>query len=58
MKYETVAAFSQISSLFLFIAIFVAFAVYAYWPGRERKFEDVQRRALDLGSDRKSIGGQ
>lgn len=58
MTYETVAAYSQISSMLVFIAVFIAVVAFAYWPGHEQKFDKEQRRALDLGADRKSIGGQ
>jgi cytochrome c oxidase cbb3-type subunit IV len=48
MTYETVATISQVSSLLLFIALFVGVLVYAVWPKNKPRFEDAQRRALDL----------
>jgi cytochrome c oxidase cbb3-type subunit IV len=51
MTYETVATFSQVTSLLLFIAMFVAVLIYALWPRNRKRFEEAQRRALDL--DRK-----
>ncbi|MFV0299240.1 MAG: cbb3-type cytochrome c oxidase subunit 3 [Hyphomicrobiaceae bacterium] len=48
MTYATVAAFSQITTLFLFIAMFIAVLVYALWPANGKVFDDVQRSALDL----------
>jgi len=51
MTYDTVAQFSQITSLFLFIALFIGVIVYAFWPGNRRRFEAAQRQALDLDDD-------
>ncbi len=48
MSYETVATFSQVTSLLLFIAMFAAVLVYALWPANGQKFEAAQRSALDL----------
>jgi cytochrome c oxidase cbb3-type subunit IV len=48
MTYETIATISQVSSLLLFIALFVGVLVYAVWPNNKPRFEDAQRRALDL----------
>jgi cytochrome c oxidase cbb3-type subunit IV len=48
MTYETIATISQVSSLLLFIALFVGVLVYAVWPKNKPRFEDAQRRALDL----------
>jgi cbb3-type cytochrome oxidase subunit 3 len=48
MSYETVASFSQVASLLLFMAIFVAVLAYALWPRNGPRFEAAQRRALDL----------
>jgi cytochrome c oxidase cbb3-type subunit 4 len=51
MTYDTVAALSQVTSLLLFIGIFLAVVAYAFWPKNGPRFEEAQRRALDL--DRK-----
>lgn len=51
MTYDTVATFSQVTSLLLFIAMFLAVVAYALWPRNGPRFEEAQRRALDL--DRK-----
>lgn len=58
MTYETVASFSQVSSLLFFVAIFVGVAAYAFWPGNRRRFEVAQRQALDLDKDTNSDGGR
>lgn len=58
MTYETVAAVSQVASMLVFIAVFVAVVVFAYWPGHEAKFTAEQRSSLDLDADSKSIGGR
>jgi cytochrome c oxidase cbb3-type subunit IV len=48
MTYEIIATISQVSSLLLFIALFVGVLIYAVWPKNKPRFEDAQRRALDL----------
>jgi cytochrome c oxidase cbb3-type subunit 4 len=48
MTYDTVAHFSQVTSLLMFVAMFVAAVAYAAWPRNGARFERVQRRALDL----------
>ncbi len=48
MGYETVAAASQVLSLLMFLAMFLAVLVYVLWPKNARRFEAAQRRALDL----------
>lgn len=51
MGYDTIAQLSQVASLLLFIALFVAVLVYAFWPKNRQRFEAAQRRALDLKPD-------
>ena len=48
MTYDTVATFSQVTSLLLFIALFFVVLAYVFWPGNRQRFDDIQRRALDL----------
>ncbi len=48
MTYETIATFSQVTSLLMFVAMFAAVLAYALWPKNGRRFEAAQRRALDL----------
>jgi cytochrome c oxidase cbb3-type subunit 4 len=48
MSYETVATFSQVASLLLFVLMFVVVLVYALWPANGPRFEAAQRRALEL----------
>ena len=48
MSYQTVASFSQVASLLMFIGMFIAVLAYALWPSNGRRFEEAQRRALDL----------
>jgi cytochrome c oxidase cbb3-type subunit 4 len=48
MSYETVASFSQVTSLLMFVAMFVAVVAYALWPRNAPRFEQAQRRALEL----------
>jgi cytochrome c oxidase cbb3-type subunit IV len=58
MTYETIATISQVSSLLLFIALFVGVLVYAVWPKNKPRFEDAQRRALDLDQSDTRLRGQ
>jgi cytochrome c oxidase cbb3-type subunit IV len=48
MTYDVIAALSQVVSLLMFVAMFLAVVVYALWPGNKPRFEEAQRRALDL----------
>lgn len=48
MTYETVATFSQVASLLMFVAMFFAVVAYALWPSNGRVFDEAQRKALDL----------
>jgi cytochrome c oxidase cbb3-type subunit 4 len=57
MTYDTVAAFSQVTSLLLFISMFVAVVAYAFWPRNGPRFEEAQRRALDLDRKPSKDGG-
>ncbi len=57
MTYDTVATVSQVTSLLFFIAMFAGVVAYALWPSNQKRFDEVQRQALDLGDDRR-IGGR
>jgi len=48
MSYDTVATYSQVSSLLLFIGLFLVVVVYVLLPRTKQKLEQAQRRALDL----------
>ncbi len=48
MTYDTVATFSQVTSLLMFVAMFLAVVAYAAWPGNKARFETIQRKALGL----------
>ncbi len=56
MTYDTVATFSQVTSLLMFVAMFAAVVAYALWPRNGKTFDEVQRQALDLGGDRRKGG--
>ncbi|MGD9785373.1 MAG: cbb3-type cytochrome c oxidase subunit 3 [Hyphomicrobiaceae bacterium] len=56
MSYDTVATFSQVTSLLFFIALFVGVVVYVFWPGNRKKFDDAQRRALELDKKDRANG--
>lgn len=58
MSYDTVATFSQVTSLLFFTAMFIGVLVYAFWPGNRQKFDEAQRRALDLDPENKRSGGR
>ncbi len=47
MTYDTVATVSQVTSLLLFIALFIAVIGYVFWPGNRTKFEIAARAALE-----------
>jgi len=48
MTYDTVATLSQVTSLLMFIAMFLAVLVYALRPRNGPRFERAQQSALDL----------
>ena len=48
MSYDTVASISQVTSLLMFVTMFIAVVAYAMWPKNGPRFERAQRRALDL----------
>ncbi len=48
MTYQTVASISQVASLLMFIAMFIAVVAYALWPSNGPRFDAAQKRALDL----------
>ncbi|NJO32101.1 MAG: cbb3-type cytochrome c oxidase subunit 3 [Rhodospirillales bacterium] len=48
MTYDTVATISQVTSLLLFIGMFLGVLAYALKPSNGPRFERAQRAALDL----------
>jgi cytochrome c oxidase cbb3-type subunit 4 len=58
MSYDTVASFSQITSLLMFVVMFLAVLAYALWPKNGPRFEEAQRRALDLDRKPENRGGR
>ena len=58
MSYETVATFSQVTSLLMFIGMFLCVLLYALWPRNGARFETIQRRALDLDQTDKNNRGR
>lgn len=48
MTYESVAWLSQVTSLLMFVGMFVVVLAYAVWPTNAARFERAQQRALDL----------
>ena len=57
MTYETVAAFSQSAALLIFMGMFAAVVIYAFWPGNQKQFDETARNALDL-DDEVNDGGE
>ncbi len=51
MDYNTVATFSQVTSLLMFIVLFIGVLAYALWPANGKRFDAAQRDALDLDSN-------
>jgi cytochrome c oxidase cbb3-type subunit IV len=47
MNYDTVATVSQVTTLILFIALFLAVIGYVVWPGNRAKFDKAARAALE-----------
>lgn len=48
MSYDTVATWSQVASLLMFIAMFAAVLIFALRPKNKMWFDAAQKRALDL----------
>jgi cytochrome c oxidase cbb3-type subunit IV len=47
MTYDTVATVSQVTTLLLFISLFILVIGYVLWPGNQAKFDKAARAALD-----------
>ncbi len=58
MSYDTVAQISQVTSLLLFVALFAGVLAYAFWPANRKKFEVIQRDALDLDTQSRTDRGR
>ena len=52
MSYDTVATISQVTSLLMFMTMFIAVIAYVFWPGNKRHFDTAQQRALELDARR------
>lgn len=58
MSYDVVATFSQVTSLLMFMALFLGVLAYAFWPANKKRFDDAQKRALDLSDESEAKRGQ
>jgi cytochrome c oxidase cbb3-type subunit IV len=58
MSYDVIAAYSQLASLLLFVSLFVGVIAYAFWPGNAKRFDSVQKQALELEPARSKDGGR
>jgi cytochrome c oxidase cbb3-type subunit IV len=47
MTYDTVATVSQVTTLLLFVSLFILVIGYVLWPGNQAKFNKAARAALD-----------
>ena len=47
MTYDTVATVSQVTTLLLFMALFLIVIVYVFWPANRAKFKKAARTALE-----------
>jgi cytochrome c oxidase cbb3-type subunit IV len=47
MTYDTVATVSQVTTLLLFVSLFILVIGYALWPGNQAKFDKAASAALD-----------
>ena len=57
LTYDTVAGFSMVASLLLFIALFLAVLAYVFLVASRDRLEQAQRDALDLKPDTTKFGG-
>ena len=55
MSYDTVATFTQVLSLLIFIGLFVVVLLYAGRPGNRQRFERAARESLDLDTYNRNI---
>ena len=58
MTYSTIATFSQVTSLLMFVAMFGGVVVYALWPKNGARFDAAQRTSLDLDATAGHKGGE
>jgi cbb3-type cytochrome oxidase subunit 3 len=58
VSYEFIAQLSQITTLVMFIALFVVVVGYAFWPSNRRRFDAIQSQALDLGANGQDLSRQ
>ena len=58
MTYDTVAMVSQVTTLILFIALFIVVIGYALWPKNRGKFDKAARAALDLDNSQTTTRGR
>jgi cytochrome c oxidase cbb3-type subunit 4 len=58
MTYDVVATISQVTSLLMFFAMFLAVLAYALWPGNKKRFDEAQCAALDLEAKTETNRGQ
>ena len=58
MSYDIVATVSQVVSLLTFVGLFTGVLVYALWPANGPRFEQAQRRALDLDDNQNAKRGR
>ena len=47
MTYETVASFTQVAALLVFVALFAGVVIYVLWPGNKKSFEEAAKIPLE-----------
>jgi cbb3-type cytochrome oxidase subunit 3 len=58
MTYDTVATVSQVTSLIMFLVMFLVVIGYVLWPKNLEKFDTAARTALDLDKGKTSTRGK
>ncbi len=58
MTYDAVASVTQVASLLIFVAMFVAVLAYVFWPRNRAGFDRAARAALDLANDKSKAEGR
>ncbi|MEM9027676.1 MAG: cbb3-type cytochrome c oxidase subunit 3 [Pseudomonadota bacterium] len=56
MTKDNLATVSQVTSLLMFISLFIAVIAYAFWPGNKGRFDEAQARALELNDKSEDAG--
>ena len=58
MTYETVAVYSQLIALFLFLVVFAGAILHAFWPGHREAFRRAAQQPLRADDELEANGGE